>query len=446
MLSLQSGDVTAVDAPCSRVVFVLGGPGSGKGTQCEQIVRDYGYDHISLGDLFRREVESGSDLGKECDALMKEGKLIPLQTTLDLLKKAMDSGTSAGYLIDGFPRSIEQAEMFEQHIGQCDAVLFFECSEAVLLERLSKRAEQSGRVDDNPETMQKRLATFAELSAPVARFYTDLGKCHTLSAERDPAEIYADVRGILNRLTESNTETKPEATEKASTVDSAGDDAILLVWQKEESKTGEMLSAAMGEHGWRVVCRCLSDAVDIESIQPQAILVDLPVSEVNATSSVIDVLHQARDKGIVILPSLEAQAATTDEHFAAKITDKERNDGAQKIAVHFAFDIPVDVITCPSDTEISDEQNVTHLKPDDPEITALIQQLMNEDLGKIRSATNDILPPMWSAVYDVVDGADEARDYVFWGLECMSLDLPSRLPFVESIAKTIAVSVKGQNA
>ena len=434
----------AAQALPSRVVFVLGGPGSGKGTQCEQIVRDYGYDHISLGDLFRCEVESGSDLGKECDALMKEGKLIPLQTTLDLLKKAMNSGTSAGYLIDGFPRSIEQAEMFEQHIGQCDAVLFFECSEAVMLERLSKRAEQSGRVDDNPETMQKRLATFAELSAPVARFYTDLGKCHTLSAERDPAEIYADVREVLDKLTETTVK-KADATESALNVDAAGEDTILLVWETEESKTGEMLRAAMREHGWRVVCRRLSDAVDVEDIRPQAILIDLPAAEVCAPPAVIDVLRQAHEKGIVILPSLDAQAAAMDEHFAAKMTDKERIDDAQKIAVRCAFDIPMDVITYPSDGEKSDE-NVTHLKPDDPEIAALIQQLVNEDLGKIRAATADILPPMWSAVYDIVEDADEGKDYVFRRLECMSLDLPNQLPFVESIAKTISVSVKGQKA
>lgn len=182
-----------------RVVFVLGGPGSGKGTQCERIVAEFGYKHISVGNLLRIEVSSGTELGQECDALMKEGKLVPVEITLDLLKKAISDDANC-FLIDGFPRSIEQAHQFEKEVASCDGVLFFDCSESVMLERLNERAKESGRADDNPETMQKRLETFRQISEPVIQFYSEQGKCHKISAERDPSEIYQEVKSILNQL------------------------------------------------------------------------------------------------------------------------------------------------------------------------------------------------------------------------------------------------------
>ena len=95
-----------------------GGPGSGKGTQCANIVRDYGFVHLSAGDLLREEVASGSEEGKEIDAMMKEGKIVPQEVTIRLLKKAMAKASSKKFLIDGFPRKLDQAETFENEVGR----------------------------------------------------------------------------------------------------------------------------------------------------------------------------------------------------------------------------------------------------------------------------------------------------------------------------------------
>lgn len=95
----------------------VGGPGSGKGTQCDFIVRDFGYLHLSSGDLLRDEVKNGTEIGREAEQLMKDGKLVPVEITLKLINKAMRENRGAtGYLIDGFPRAVEQAQLFEDKV------------------------------------------------------------------------------------------------------------------------------------------------------------------------------------------------------------------------------------------------------------------------------------------------------------------------------------------
>lgn len=108
-------------------MFVLGGPGSGKGTQCANIVKDYGYTHLSAGDLLRDEVASGSAVGKACSLLMKEGALVPMHVTIQLLKNAMIKSGGKQFLIDGFPRAQDQADAFEKQIKPCKSVIFFDC-------------------------------------------------------------------------------------------------------------------------------------------------------------------------------------------------------------------------------------------------------------------------------------------------------------------------------
>lgn len=100
------------------VIWVLGGPGSGKGTQCARLVEKYGFQHLSSGDLLRDEVQSGSDKGKEISDMMVKGMLVPRAVVLDLLKQAMlkNVSTAKGYLIDGYPREVEQGEDFEKDV------------------------------------------------------------------------------------------------------------------------------------------------------------------------------------------------------------------------------------------------------------------------------------------------------------------------------------------
>ena len=99
-----------------KVVFVLGGPGSGKGTQCAKLVEDYGFTHLSAGDLLRDEVKSRSEVGQMCMYLMTEGKLVPMEVTMQLLKSAMEAAPTRNFLIDGFPRALDQALAFEKEV------------------------------------------------------------------------------------------------------------------------------------------------------------------------------------------------------------------------------------------------------------------------------------------------------------------------------------------
>eukprot|EP00798_Chlamydomonas_sp_ICE-L_P013607 gene13608-19482_t len=143
--------VPAVDGSIpedSTIIFVLGGPGCGKGTQCDKIKATYeGVVHLSAGDLLRAEVASGSEVGAKCEdlmkegkivpmevgakceALMKEGKIVPLEVTMTLLKNAMISSGGSFFLIDGFPRKLDQGQAFEETIMPSKGVLFFDCPE-----------------------------------------------------------------------------------------------------------------------------------------------------------------------------------------------------------------------------------------------------------------------------------------------------------------------------
>jgi len=182
------------------VIWVLGGPGSGKGTQCDRIVAKYGYTHLSSGDLLRAEVQSGSDFGKELTKIMEKGDLVPLFVVLDLLAEAMISklGGSKGFLIDGYPREVAQGKEFEAEILPCTQILYFDVSDATMTERLLNRGKSSGRVDDNEETIKKRLNTFHQHSKPVINEYAS--KCKSIPAERPVDDIFADVCSALDAL------------------------------------------------------------------------------------------------------------------------------------------------------------------------------------------------------------------------------------------------------
>eukprot|EP00118_Oscarella_pearsei_P003891 m.16183 g.16183 ORF g.16183 m.16183 type:complete len:962 (+) comp26771_c0_seq3:595-3480(+) len=185
----------------ARVVFVLGGPGSGKGTQCERVVKKYGLTHLSAGDLLRAEVASGSDRGKHLAEIMKEGKLVPLETTLSLLESTMNQAgsDSPGFLIDGFPRELQQATEFERRVSSCNValVLCYECSEDVMTQRLLERGKTSGRADDNEETIRKRFKTFRESTLPALDHYRELGKLKQIDADRSVVEVFESTCHIL---------------------------------------------------------------------------------------------------------------------------------------------------------------------------------------------------------------------------------------------------------
>lgn len=185
------------------VVFVLGGPGSGKGTQCAKIAAEFGFTHLSAGDLLRAEVARGSSHGAMIQEYMTNGQIVPVSVTLRLLQKSMrDSsiGSANGgghFLVDGFPRAMDQALAFESDVCPSRAVLFFDLSEAEMRARLLERAKTSGRADDNEETIVKRFKTFVETSFPVINYYGGFGKVFRADSSKSIDEVYADTRPLF---------------------------------------------------------------------------------------------------------------------------------------------------------------------------------------------------------------------------------------------------------
>ncbi|CAD5173792.1 UMP-CMP kinase 4 isoform X1 [Musa acuminata AAA Group] len=178
------------------VVFVLGGPGSGKGTQCAKIVENFGFTHLSAGDLLRAEIKSGSENGTMISNMIKEGKIVPAEVTIKLLQKAMLEGGNDKFLIDGFPRNEENRAAFEDLTKiEPEFILYFDCPEEEMERRLLSRNQ--GRVDDNIETIRKRFRVFVESSLPVVEYYELKGKVRKVDALKPIDEVFETVKAIF---------------------------------------------------------------------------------------------------------------------------------------------------------------------------------------------------------------------------------------------------------
>ncbi|KAI9314104.1 adenylate kinase-domain-containing protein [Dichotomocladium elegans] len=187
------------------VVFVLGGPGAGKGTQCENLKRDYGFVHLSAGDLLREEQKRpGSKYGELIKHYIREGLIVPMEVTIALLenamKEAMETSKATRFLVDGFPRKMDQAIKFEEVVVPSKAVLYFECPEEIMLQRLLKRGENSGRIDDNIDSIKKRFAVFRETSYPVIEAFDKQSKVIKVSCNKPVEEVYKDVRSHFDTM------------------------------------------------------------------------------------------------------------------------------------------------------------------------------------------------------------------------------------------------------
>jgi len=195
-IPLASTNVTpAFDPAKVTVVYILGGPGSGKGTQSVHLVQDYGFKHLSAGDLLREEQDrEGSEYGQMIKDYIKDGKIVPMEVTVTLLKNAMqrelDSGKKTRFLIDGFPRKMDQAVYFEQSVCPSQCTIFLDCPEDIMLERLLNRGKTSGRSDDNEESIKKRFKTFVETSMPVVDMFEKEDKVIRVLATGSEVGVY----------------------------------------------------------------------------------------------------------------------------------------------------------------------------------------------------------------------------------------------------------------
>ncbi|KAL3267252.1 hypothetical protein HHI36_011385 [Cryptolaemus montrouzieri] len=185
-----------------KVIFVLGAPGAGKGTQCSKIVSDFGYVHLSAGELLRKETtKPNSKHGELIENCLKDGKIVPVEISCSLLKNAMLQSKKKKFLIDGFPRNEDNVEGWGKDVADhvdLQFVLFFDCPLEECIKRCLKRgAEGSGRTDDNEETLKKRIETYLSETSPIIKYYNILKIAYTIDASKDPDEVYRDVKEIM---------------------------------------------------------------------------------------------------------------------------------------------------------------------------------------------------------------------------------------------------------
>ena len=186
--------------------IILGGaPGSGKGTLSDIIVRNYGLQHLSTGDVLRAEIASGSKLGQEINDIISLGNLIPDEQMIELLKNYINSLPQGckGVIFDGFPRTVEQAHaltaMLDEH--QMDAyMLDLYAEEDVIIERLLNRGKISGRADDNLETIKKRLRIYNETTRPISDYYLRRHKYFLINSNINPECTWSQMDVILKQL------------------------------------------------------------------------------------------------------------------------------------------------------------------------------------------------------------------------------------------------------
>ena len=186
-------------------IVIFGAPGSGKGTQSERIVEKYGINHISTGDVLRAEIKNGTELGKTAKGYIDQGQLIPDELMIDILAGVFDSfKDSKGVIFDGFPRTIAQAEALKKMLaerGQDVTVMVdLEVPEDELMTRLIKRGKDSGRADDNEETIKKRLHVYHSQTAPLIDWYKNEKKYQHINGLGTMDGIFADICEAVDKL------------------------------------------------------------------------------------------------------------------------------------------------------------------------------------------------------------------------------------------------------
>lgn len=174
----------------------MGGPGSGKGTNCARIVENFGYTHLSAGDLLRKERQSGSELADMINTYIQEGKIVPAEVTVRLLRDAMETSNSDKFLVDGFPRDMDNLACWNSimsDIADVQFLLFLDCPNEIMVDRLLERGKTSGRNDDNIESIKKRLVTYDQSTRPIIEHFRGLGKVREVYSNRPIDDVYGEV-------------------------------------------------------------------------------------------------------------------------------------------------------------------------------------------------------------------------------------------------------------
>ena len=186
-------------------IVIFGAPGSGKGTQSDKMIEKYGLNHISTGDVLRAEIKKGSELGKTAASFIDQGQLIPDDLMVSILASVYDSfGDHKGVIFDGFPRTIPQAEalkkMLDERGDKVAAMIELDVPEEELMKRLLLRGQQSGRADDNEETIKKRLVVYHSQTQPLIEWYNKEGIHYHIDGLGDLNRIFDDICKVIDSI------------------------------------------------------------------------------------------------------------------------------------------------------------------------------------------------------------------------------------------------------
>jgi adenylate kinase len=186
-------------------LVLFGPPGAGKGTQSQKLIEKYGLIHLSTGDLLRSEISQGTQLGLEAKKLMDDGKLVPDAVVIGMISNKLDTNKDAkGFIFDGFPRTVAQAEALDQLLASkgsaISGMVALEVNDDELLKRLLLRGKDSGRPDDqNPEIIGKRINEYNSKTAPVADFYKGQDKYQSINGIGSVDEIFSAICSIIDK-------------------------------------------------------------------------------------------------------------------------------------------------------------------------------------------------------------------------------------------------------
>ncbi|MHA7131647.1 adenylate kinase [Algoriphagus namhaensis] len=185
-------------------IVLFGPPGAGKGTQSEKLIKHYGLTHLSTGDLFRKHLGEGSDLGNLAKQYMNEGRLVPDEVVIKMVEqKIADTEGSKGFIFDGFPRTTAQAKaldsMLEKHDLAISGMIALEVEEDVLRARIKERGKTSGRADDqDDQKISTRIKVYLDETLPVADFYRNQGKYQSVNGVGTIEEIFASITEVID--------------------------------------------------------------------------------------------------------------------------------------------------------------------------------------------------------------------------------------------------------
>jgi adenylate kinase len=186
-------------------VLLLGPQGSGKGTQAKRIAAEYGLAHVATGDMFRAAIAAGTDLGRRVEPILAAGQLVPDELTIELIRERLaQPDAQAGFVLDGFPRNLVQAEALDELLAELgrplDVVLELQVPDEVCRERMLKRAEEEGRADDTLEVIDRRLEIYHRETAPLVEHYLATGNVVGIHGDASIDEVYAEIQDAFQRV------------------------------------------------------------------------------------------------------------------------------------------------------------------------------------------------------------------------------------------------------